>query len=160
MKGRRVEDIDGVAMTLEIDSKQALFVLLAKDGTVNRMGSGSPSTADGDLFIGRTDPPLLPEALKGLSDRKLEFTGGYDVPKKRGLPCRLSISLRFRDGSDDGFGFTYGSESQGPPNEIAAFVHGAVMATHPWYQEQRRLAGKAPAPELLPPARRPWWRFW
>ena len=56
-----------LTITLEIASKQALFVLLAKDGTVNRMGSGSPSTADGHLFIGRTAPPLLPEVGRNVA---------------------------------------------------------------------------------------------
>jgi hypothetical protein len=157
---RALADIDVLSITLEIDSRQALFILVAKDGTVNRMGSGSPATADGALFIGTTQPPLFFEVIKGLSDKMLKFTGGYDVPGKRGVPCKLAIELRFRDGSDDGFGFTYGSDSKGPPNDIATLVQGAVAATQSWYQEQRRLAGKAPAPPMASSQVRPWWHFW
>jgi hypothetical protein len=162
MSERRVADIDVLTITLEIASTRALFVLLARDGTVNRMGSGSPSTADGDLYIGQTQPALLPEALKGLSEEALGHTGVYDIPKKLGVPCRLAIALRFADGSEDGFGYTYGSDSQGPPKPIAMFVHASVMATQSWYQEQRKLVGKVAAPNLLPPqpGRKPWWRVW
>ena len=160
MTVKRVNDINAITITLEINSEQTLFVLLANDGTVNRMGSGSSTTTDRDLYLGRTDPPLLLEALRGLSDSMLKAMGGYDVAEKRGLPCRLSIALQFADGSDDGFGFTYGSESQGPPQEIAALVQGTVMATEAWYQEQRRIAGKLPAPALGSPAKKRWWRFW
>ncbi len=157
---RRVGDITALTVTMQIDGTPALFVLLAEDGSVNRMGSGSPSTADGAMFIGQTDRSPFQEAIAALSDDMLRFTGGYDIPEKRGVPCRLMIGLRFRDGTDDGFVFAYGSESQGPPNDIAAFVHACVAATQPWYEAQRNAAGKPPAPEVEEPPHRPWWRFW
>lgn len=158
MDALRVVDIEAVAITLTIGDKQALFLLIAADGTVNRMGSGAPSDDDHDLYIGRVQPPLLPEAVQALSDEMLQFMGGYDVAEKQGAPCRLSVGLHFRDGHDDGFGFTYGAESQGPPAELAAFVRHAVAVSEPWYQKQRQLAHKHPTNAARPP--RPWWRFW
>jgi hypothetical protein len=155
---RRVDAVDGFAISLEISAQQALFLLLAKDGTVNRMGSGALPIEDGDLYIGRAIPSLLPAALTGLSDHMLQFTGGYDVSDKQGAPCRLSITLRFADGTEDGFGFTYGSESQGPPREIAEFVQGAVVASDGWYREQQRIVRSQTPPAAA--SAKPWWRFW
>lgn len=162
MTERRVADIDLVAITLEIAKRQALFLLLARDGTVNRMGSGRLPSADQDMYIGRSEPPLLPAVLAALSDPMLRHTGGYDIPEKSGAPCRLAIMLRFADGSEDGFGFTYGSESEGPPADIAQFVRTAVEASQEWYERQRHMTGKAPAPTPSPTEqqRRAWWRFW
>lgn len=160
MTNRTVTDIHAVVITLNIASKQALFVLAARDGTVNRMGSGTLEAADGALYIGTSRPPLLPRVLQNLSDSMLRSTGGYEIPNKRGVPCNLSIALSFAGGAEDGFGYTYGSESRGPPRNIVLFVHGAMVATQSWYQEQRRIAGKPPASPLLPPRVPPWWRFW
>jgi hypothetical protein len=68
------------------------------------------------------------------------MTGRYEVPDQQGDPCVLDVLLRFTDGSEDGFGFAYGSESMGPPGEIVDVVVRAVEATEPWYQQQKAIA--------------------
>ena len=153
---RRVADIVVVALTLHVGSQQTLFVLLASDGTVNRMGTGATGNTELDLFIDRTPDPLLPSLLEHLTDDMLRFTGGYDLPEKRGLPCRLSIALTFANGAEDGFGFAYGSESKGPPNDILAFVQAALEVTEPWYTKQKAMVAHA---QPQPPSK-PWWRIW
>ena len=55
----------------------------------------------------------------------------------------MSIGLHFADGTEDGFGFSYGSESQGPPNEIVRFVYAAVEATESWFQSQKKMTSEA-----------------
>jgi hypothetical protein len=152
---KHVHDIAGVAITLLVRSEQVLFVLLASDGTVNRMGTGSAQCTERHLFIGRTSQPLLPSLLANLTDEMLRFTGGYDVPNQQGDSCRLSIALKFTDGTEDGFGFAYGSRSQGPPTEISAFVRAAVSITDPWYSQQKAMVSNAPST-----LSKPWWRFW
>lgn len=152
---KRVHDIAGVAITLHVRSEQVLFVLLASDGTVNRMGTGSAQCRERHLFIGRTSQPLLPSLLANLTDEMLRFTGGYDVPNQQRDPCRLSIALKFTDGTEDGFGFAYGSLSEGPPTEISAFVRAAVSITDPWYSQQKAIVSNAPST-----LSKPWWRLW
>lgn len=152
---KHVHEIAGVAITLLVRSEQVLFVLLASDGTVNRMGTGSAQCTERDLFIGRTPQPLLPSLLANLTDEMLRFTGGYDVPNQQGDSCRLSIVLKFTDGTEDGFGFAYGSQSQGPPTEICALVRAAVSITDPWYLQQKAMESNAPSA-----LSKPWWRLW
>jgi hypothetical protein len=157
-----VQDIQAVAIKLEAASERVLFILLAHDGTVNRMGSGSLPVTDGDLYIGLAQPPLLDSALEALSDEMLRYTGSYDISEKSGDPCRLEILLWFADESHDGFEFFYGSESEGPPPDIAGFVRNAAMVTQEWYEGQQRMVAD-PRNQVAPPwqqERRPWWKFW
>jgi hypothetical protein len=159
MTEHRVADIEALMITLHINGQQALFLLLARDGTVNRSGSGTLSNVDADLYIGRVTPTLLNSALAPLTDDMLAFMGGYDIADKSGAECRLSIGLQFKDSSTNGFGFTYGAESQGPPTDIAQFVKHVVGVSEPWYQGQRRLTRKVgSAPPGAPPKKR-WWSF-
>src|SRR5262245_46550220 len=101
---RRVSDIVAVLISLEVRSECALAVLVAGDGSINRLGTGSKNNTERDLFIGVTKEPLLPQLLAHLKDDILCHTGFYDLSKEtRGDPCRLSIHLKFVDGSEDGF---------------------------------------------------------
>ncbi len=149
----KVSDINAVHITLEIDGKQSLFVLLSQEGTINRLGTGAVNNKENDLFIGMSPEPLLDQAKQSLTDDLLDHMGGYEVPDQKGASCRLSIGFMFADGEENGFGFSYGSESQGPPPEISQFVVAAVKATEPWYQEQKKMVSANNKSK-------PWWKFW
>ena len=143
----KVADIQLVSITLEIDGKHALFVLLSADGTVNRLGTGAVNNTENDLFIGHSPEPLIEQAKQALTDEMLDYMGGYDAPDQKGPSCRLSISFQFANGDQNGFGFTYGAESDGPPHEIAQFVIAAVKATDPWFKEQKAMASGDSSPD-------------
>ncbi len=146
----KVSDITAAGITLEAGDQQALFVLLAADGTINRLGTGTINNKDNDLFIGMTQEPLFDQLMTSLNDDMLDHMGGYDVPEKNGVPCTLTISLSFANADDNGFGFRYGSESEGPPREIIEFVMAAVRLTDPWFQQQKKMAGEAGADDGEP----------
>ena len=153
----KVADIIAVNISLEINSEMALFILLAADGSINRMGTGTVSNKERDLFIGVASEPLFARLMAHLNDEMLKFMGGYDVPDKRGAFCKLSIGLQFADGSTNGFGVIYGAESKGPPREIGVFVKEAVSITQPWYAAQKKMTGQKEAP---PVEKKPWWKAW
>lgn len=132
-----VSEIQAIHITLEIDGNNALFVLLANDGTVNRLGTGAVDNSETSLFIGVTDPPLIDEVMKSLNDEMLEHMGGYEIPDQKGASCLLTIGFQFSGGEENGFRFSYGAESEGPPGEIIRLVIAAVEATEPWYTEQK-----------------------
>jgi hypothetical protein len=143
-----VSDIKVVAVTLNISDKPSLFVLLAADGSINRLGTGAVKNRDNELFIGVTKEPLFDRLMTNLQDSWLDHMGGYDVPDQQGAPCELSIAFSFGKDNDNGFEFRYGSESQGPPEDIARFVIAAIEITEPWFKAQKKMV------------RRPWWKFW
>jgi hypothetical protein len=150
-----VSDISAVHITLEAGDKQALFILLAADGSINRLGTGSVANTDNDLFIGVTEEPLFAKLMGHLDDEMLKYMGGYDVPNQQGVPCKLSIGLSFANAEANGFGFRYGSESEGPPREIIQFVTAAVNLTDPWFRQQKKIVGKAESGRD-----KPWWKIW
>ena len=132
-----------VAFTIDLDvaEKPALFILLGEDGSINRMGRGTAEDAERELFIGKTDPAIFHSVRSHLTKEMLRSLGqGYDMPTPRGASCKLVITFKFKDGSSNGMAFLYGSESNGPPQDVAEFVTTAVAQTDPWYEEFRRNA--------------------
>jgi hypothetical protein len=135
------DDIDGVTINLDADGRPLLFVLLTEDGTINRMGNGRLANDELDLYAGHTDEPLLGLLRRDLPDDILEHAGSYEVPGGGGIPIRLAIGFKLDDGSESGLEFTYGSESEGPPQDVVDIVRRARELTDPWYREQRAATG-------------------
>jgi hypothetical protein len=130
----------------------SLFVLLAADGTVNRLGTGTVDNTERDLHIGLTQEPLFEQLRDMVQPAWMSFQGDYDVQEKAGLPCALTILFACDAGQEAGWRFRYGSESDGPPGEICEFVAEAVRLTEPWYQKQKLGSGPSPV--------KPWWKIW
>ncbi len=139
----KVSDIDAVSISLKANDEQSLFVLLAADGTINRLGTGVVDNSEKEMFIGVTKDPLFQELLTCFEEELLDHMGGYDAADKLGVPCQLTVCLSFTNADDNGFSFRYGSESQGPPPEICDIVTAAVTVTDPWYEEQKEMVGKS-----------------
>jgi hypothetical protein len=75
-----VSDITAVNITLSTGEKQALFILLDADGSINRLGTGSVANKDDDLFIGVTKEPLFAKLMGHLDDEMLKYMGGTIFP--------------------------------------------------------------------------------
>ena len=138
----KISEIELLTITLEIGDKRSLFILLAKDGSINRLGTGTIDNQENDLYIGITEDLLFEHTITYLTDDMLPYMGSYDIPDKKGLPCRLSIGLLFDYGEENGFEFSYASESEGPPDEIAELLLAAIQITEPWYQSQKERSSK------------------
>jgi hypothetical protein len=147
------ELINAIIVKLDISDRQALFVLLANDGAVNRSGTGAVNNTDNDLFIGRTNDPLFEQLRAQIRPGWMDRLGSYDIPSKAGITCTLSVLFKTTEGEEGGVRFVYGSESQGPPGDICQFVTEAVRLTDPWYEKQKQLTA-------APKKNKPWWRPW
>ena len=88
------ESIKVIFVTLEIDGKPSLAILLTHEGLVNRMGSGTVDNTERDLFIGRANEPLFAQLRDKVQPEWLLHPGAYDVPEKVGRTCELSIILK------------------------------------------------------------------
>src|SRR5207244_13397987 len=56
---QKVSDIVAINITLQVNGESALFILLAEDGTLNRLGTGSAQNQEHDMFIGVTGEPIF-----------------------------------------------------------------------------------------------------
>ncbi len=139
-KSSAADDVSGIMITLEVDGSQILFILLAQDGTINRLGTGTEDNADNDMFIGVSDGAAFAQvrALAGPIIDK--WIGGYGAPNPEGKPCKLLVGFRTNDGRELMSHWEYGSESQGPHPDVAAIVVKAVEATEDWWLAQKAVA--------------------
>ena len=141
---RKAADVDGIAISLTIDGKLSLFILLAEEGLINRMGTGSLIENEEELCIGRGDPSIFRQVRAQLTEGMLRALGReYEFGEIRGASCKLEIVFQFKDKTSDGLALLYGSESQGPPKDARDIVTAAVFLTETWYQEFRKTAAKS-----------------
>lgn len=134
-------DIAALAITLDVDERPSLFILLSADGSINRMGSGTLEDTDHELFVGRIDPAIFEAVRSHLTAAMLQRLGQvFQSQNTRGVACKLELNFQFRDGTSNGLGFLYGSESEGMPRDVADFVTAAVHETDPWYENFKRTA--------------------
>jgi hypothetical protein len=126
------ENVDGIVVSLKIEGELSLFILLAQDGTMNRLGNGE-DTNHRIMAIRQVEPHYFEQLRARVSDLMLQYTGRmYADPDRKGETCELTVLFR-ADGEETGIGYTYGDKSQGPPSEIQALVLEAAAITEQWY---------------------------
>ena len=132
-------DITGYFASLFIGEEQVLFVGLFSDGTVNRMGTGSLENLEKDMFIGKTSPDVFEIVKKMISNDLLKwFNSQHSDPAAKGMPCKLTLGFKQRDGKELISIWQYGSESMSPPPEVYEFLLKSIEFTNPWYEERKR----------------------
>lgn len=139
MESVNTSSIQAILVTLKIGEEQSLFILLAADGTINRMGNGS-ERIECDLFIGKTSRDAFQAALGHAQPVFDEWLGGFVDPNPGGKVCQLQVGFQSSDGREHMSQWEYGSRSQGPPPEVTGLVIAAVEATEPWFAEQKQMA--------------------
>jgi len=137
------DSVKGIMVTLDVDDRRVLFIVLTDDGLVNRQGTGTLGNLDNDLFIGLSDEPIFEQLRAQIQPEWMQRLGAYGTRSKAGSTCTLSILFKAEEGREGGIRFVYGSESEGPPGDIAQFVTEAVRLTDPWHEKQRQTRLKA-----------------
>jgi hypothetical protein len=144
---RKIADVTGLSITLEIDGKSALYILLAADGSINRMGTGTLDNAEQELFIGITHTAVFEAVRSHLTAEMWQYLGHtLQSRNPRGASCKLTILVQCRDGTSNGFAFCYGADSEGPPKFVADFVTAAVRESDLWYEDFKRAAARRKNP--------------
>lgn len=143
--------ITKVLITLEVGDKTALFILLTKDGQIHRRGNGNPNDQEHPLQMGVSDEGHFEALMMTVNENIFNYTGVIKQPDIKGIETRLSVIFQDRNNADHSFRVVYGSESQGPPVELAQILINAVKITDAWYQQK-----------LNEPAEteKKWWEFW
>ena len=132
-------NIDAIWITLQVTDKPVLFVMLAAEGSINRLGTGAEDNSENDLFIGITPPDLFASLVNRVNADLLKWIGQYAHPAPKGKICELIVGFKKADGKESISFWRYGTESSGPSPEICNFVNTAVEVTGPWYEQQKRM---------------------
>ncbi len=140
------EKVRAVIISLEADANVALFILLGSDGTVNRMGTGAPDNIEKAMYVGHTTDRLFTQLMAQVDERLLAHGGRYVLPNPQGTLCTLKMLFQLHKTPQGpeiiGFEFVYGADSEGPPAQVSDLIIAAVEMTDPWFEEQKRIAGK------------------
>lgn len=124
-----------VGIKLEANGETELMLYLTLEGTLNRKGGlaeGEPSP----ICMGKVSEPILHTWLRQFPEALLEMAGRYELPEsEKGNPCYLELILAGEE-VETGFGFTFGSEGMGPPEDFVNIIAQLVDLTDPWYTDQ------------------------
>lgn len=143
--------IDKVLITLEIEDKTSVLILMAKDGTISRKGNGSTGDNILPLAQGTSHDGHFEALMMTVNEDIFNYAGVIKQSERSGRECCLSIIFQGKNEVDYSFRVLYGEDSQGPPVELAQILINAVKLTEPWYQEQLH-----PKQE----EKKKWWKFW
>ena len=153
------EQLAHVVITLDIAGRPALFVGLSEDGSIRRMGTGSVSNTERDLYIGDGQSELFASFMEQVPEEIFSACGRYELPARQGADCLLTILFGTKSEPPVGVGFEflYGAESEGPPDDICRLVRAAVELTGPWFQQFKEMERKAAKdqPDGSPPPASP-----
>lgn len=127
--------IDKVLITLEVGDKTSLFILLEKEGTIHRKGTGSPDN-ELPLHRGVSNQKHFDAFMMTVNESIFAYRGVHRLMSPVGKECRLTIIFQGPNEVDFSFRVIYGSESEGPPRELVELLINAVKITDVWYQEQ------------------------
>ncbi|MEM8901690.1 MAG: hypothetical protein AAGC85_26515 [Bacteroidota bacterium] len=129
------DQIQQIHIQLSINEQDLLRIMLSTSGAINRMGDGSLEDSSPAFFMGRTEEPFYEELMEAFSEDWLVNTGRYEFEDRTGDTAHFSITLS-SEAEETGFAFTYGTTSQGPPEELVEWVSLAVELTQEWFEEQ------------------------
>ena len=160
------DKLDNCLISLDVGEKNALFIVLMKDGTICRRGNGNPDK-EFELLKGHSDLEHYQAFMMTVSEELFQFSGVFDQTPMIGRPCKMMIVFSGPDGEEAGFKCNYGEDSQGPPREIVEMLINAVKITDPWYMSEReKLIKPETGPQISPagntppaPAKKWWQRF-
>jgi hypothetical protein len=142
--------VDKVLITLEVGEKTGLFILLTKDGTINRKGDGSV-THDLPLHRGTSNQRHFDALMMTINESIFGYCGIIKQPNRLGTESSLTIIFQGPNDVDFSFRVIYGADSEGPPRELVEILVNAVKLTEGWYQEQL----SAPVEKV-----KSGWKFW
>jgi len=128
---------DGVTINVDISNKNSLAILLAKDGTINRKGSGVVDTLDKNFFMGVTTDKLFDSLMNGISNDLFTYcntnSSNCDTTKQT---CKVEIAF----GNNDyvcKIEHCVNGTLNDLPKPIKEFIEKSIMVTDSWYQPQR-----------------------
>lgn len=130
----RKTEVETLLFSLKAEHEQILFILLTKDGTINRLGSGANDTDLGDLFMGKVKEPIFEQVLEKVPEAVVaEPKTSYRIANGTGTQYELTMMFKGK-GKESGVSIRC-CESEGPPEAIRDALEYAIKATDPWYRD-------------------------
>lgn len=125
-------------VTVKADQQPVLFILLTRDGGINRMGNGEDDSEQ-EMYIGNVTDPIFESVMAEYPASMIaEPKTYYRAPNSRGK-VDWEFSFIFR-GTRAESGVCYRCGEEGPPPDVAAALRATMEQTEPWYQSFKAIA--------------------
>lgn len=158
-----VNDITGIMVSLEVDKRIVLHILIAHDGIIKRIGNGRADCTDNHVFVGRVEPGVFKELKAAFHQGMAEsLQKCYENQDIRGQLCDFKVMVE-ANGVEGQTQFLYGTESTGPSPDFVNFAAKAVQLTNPWHAAQHQILANEKAASAANTAnteKKSWWKPW
>jgi hypothetical protein len=134
-----VQSYDGVTIEVDISNVNSLDILLAKDGTINRKGSGTVDTLDKNFFMGITKDKAFDSLMSQIPKDLLTYC---NVPSPSCDTMKPTCKIKIAFGNNDftcNIDYCVNGVLNDLPKSIKEFIDKAILVTDPWYQDQKKL---------------------
>lgn len=134
-------DITQIRITVQVSGKPTLNLLLDKDGTINRQGSGTAYENE-TMVLGMSDGTAFKALVKHLDGKLLAGSSlsAYDHPDKKGDVLEYEIVFIGKKPLIKVFKFSLGSQSDNVGEVFPYFLNftqHALSLTEEWYRTDR-----------------------
>ncbi len=130
---------DGVTIDVDISNVNCLAILLAKDGTINRKGSGVLDTLDKNFFMGLAKDNPFDSLMNGIPNDLLTYC---NEPSLKCDTLKQTFKVKIAFGNNDSvceIEYCVNGAINDLPKPIKDFLEKAILVTDPWYQSQKKL---------------------
>lgn len=139
-----VKKFQATGIEVEISNKNSLVILLSKDGTINRKGSGVYDSTDKDFFMGVTKEKLFDSLMQKVPNKLLSYCNtNWLVCDTTKPTCKVTVGF---DGINPqqttGFVYCVDGTMDNLPAPIKEYIADAISVTERWYQDQKRVIKK------------------
>lgn len=133
------QDIQKIRIDIVSGDTSALSMLICRDGTLGRQGSGKLPADEASVF-GSSDGTIFNSLVAMLDERVFPHADVYDHPHKIGIPITYSVAFLGRGQDTAIFEFRFGSETPDVGELLPyfdGFISQAVALTNDWYVEEK-----------------------
>lgn len=128
-------EIEKVRFDVVCDEGSALMMLLDKQGSISRQGTGALPIID-FLVTSESNGEVFNKLIDIIDERAFEYSGVYELAEKKGIPLTLSIAFLDTQEQPHFFEFRFGSDNEDVGELLPYFdkyVSQALALTDQWY---------------------------
>jgi hypothetical protein len=135
-------NFETTTIEVSVSNGDGLAILLAKDGTINRIGSGISDTTDKSFFMGISKETVFDSLMETVSDDLLSYAQ-KESPQCDTTKQNLRVKISFSENdSETEIDYCVNGTADDLPKPIKDYITDAVKITDPWYKAQKNLTDK------------------